>query len=99
MEAALDRDVIRVSSIETLTITVNTDDETRVISARPTDAIHDTLGAAFGRRADEVVEILLGDDSVSPGERFDEWGVEAVTPVVLLLSLLTVVGSCAGGGA
>ena len=48
MEAALDRDVERVLSLGALTITVDTDTETRAISCRPTDAVHDALAAEFG---------------------------------------------------
>ena len=79
MEAALDRDVERVSSSGALAITVYTDVETMSISARPTDAVHDALAAAFGRPVDHVEEALLGDDAVQPGESFEQFGIEVIT--------------------
>ena len=79
MEAALDRDVERVSSLGALTVTVATDAETRAISARPTDAVHDAIAAEFGRPVEHIEEALLGDDAVQPGESFEQWGIEVVT--------------------
>ena len=76
MEVALDRDVERVSSLTSFTITVDTDAETKRISARPTDAVYDALAAAFGRPVEHIEEALLGDDAVPPGDSFDEWGIE-----------------------
>ena len=87
MEAALDRDVERVSSsLGALTVTVATDDETRAISARPTDAVHDAIAAEFGRPVEHIEEALLGDDAVQPGESCEQLGIEAnpVTPCCCL---------------
>ena len=78
MEAALDRDVERVSSLGALIITVATDVETRAISARPTDAVHDSIAAEFGRLVEHIEEALLGDDAVQPGESFEQWGIEVI---------------------
>ena len=80
MEAALDRDVERVSSsLGALTVTVDTDAETRAISARPTDAVLDKIAAAFERPVEHIEEALLGDDAVQPGESFEQFGIEAIT--------------------
>ena len=79
MEAALDRDMERVSSLTSFTITVDTDAETRAISARPTDAVHDAIAAEFGRPVEHIEEALLGDDAVQPGESFEQWSIEAIT--------------------
>ena len=83
MQAALDRDVERVSSLETYTVTVHTDDETRTFSYRPSDAVHDAVAAAFERPVQHIEEVLLGDDAVQPGETFDDWGIEASTATLL----------------
>ena len=80
MEAALDRDVERASSsLGALTVTVATDAETRAISARPTDAVHDAIAAEFGRPVEHIEEALLGDDAVQPGESFQQFGIEVIT--------------------
>ena len=79
MEAALDRDVERVSSLTSFTITVSTDTETMAVSARPTDAVHDALALAFGRPVEHIEEALLGDDAVQPGETFEQFGIEVIT--------------------
>ena len=79
MQAALDRDVERVSSLRAFTVTVHTDDETRTVSCRPSDAVHDAVAAAFGRPVEHIEEVLLGDDALQPGETFDDWGIEAST--------------------
>ena len=83
MEAALSRDVERVSSLTSFTITVITDAETRAISARPTDAVHDALAAEFGRPVAHIEEVLLGDDAVQPGESFEQFGIEVTVTVLL----------------
>ena len=77
MEAVLDRDVERVSSLTSFTITVATGAETKNVCAGPTDNIHDALAAAFGRPVEHIEETLLGDDAVQPGESFEQWGIEA----------------------
>ena len=77
MQAALDRDVERVSSLQAIIVTVHTDVETRTISCRPSDAVHDSVAAAFGRPVEHIEETLLGDDAVQPGESFEQWGIEA----------------------
>ena len=79
MEAALDRDVERVSSVGDFAVTVDTDAETRAISVRPTDAVHDAIAAAFGRPVEHIEEALLGDDAVQPGESFEQFGIEVIT--------------------
>ena len=83
MEAALDRDVervsSRVSSLGDFTVTVTTDGETRTISARPTDAVHDAIAAEFGRPVEHIEDALLGDDAVQPGESFEQFGIEVIT--------------------
>ena len=58
MDAALDRDVERVSSLGDFAITVATDAETKTISARPTDTVHDALALAFGRALDVAAAAL-----------------------------------------
>ena len=83
MEAALDRDVERVSSLDTYTVTVHTDDETRSVSCRPSDAVHDAIAAAFEHPVERVNEVVLGDDAVQPGDTFDDWGIEASTATLL----------------
>ena len=79
MQAALDRDVERVSSLGVFTVTVHTDDETRTVSCRPSDAVHDAVAAAFERPVGHIEEVLLGFDAVQPGDTFDDWGIEAST--------------------
>ena len=86
MEAALDRDVERVSSLTSFTITVTTDAETRAVSARPTDAVHDAIAAEFGRSVAHIEEALLGDDAVQPGETFEQFGIEATATPCCCLS-------------
>ena len=95
MEAALDRDVERVSSLGAIAVTVHTDAETRAISCRPSDAVHDAVAAAFGRPVEHIEEALLGDDAVPPGESFDEWGIE-VSSTVACGPTLTLAASRGG---
>ena len=61
---------------EELHITAHTDDETRTVSCRPSDAVHDALAAAFERPVEHIEEALLGNDAVQPGETFDDLGIE-----------------------
>ena len=79
MQAALDRDVERVSSLRAFTVTVHTDDETRTVSCRPSDAVHDAIAAVFEHPVERIEEVLLGDDAVQPEDTFDDWGIEAST--------------------
>ena len=81
MQAALDRDVERVSSLGAIAVTVHTDAESRTISCRPSDAVHDSVAAAFGRPVEHIEEALLGADAVPPGDSFAEWGIEVSTTV------------------
>ena len=87
MEVALDRDVERVSSLGDFAITVDTDAETKTISARPTDAVHDVVAAEFGRPVEHIEEALLGDDAMQPGESFEQLGIEVIITVTLCCCL------------
>ena len=61
-----------------ITVTVSTVTETRELAALPTEAVYDAIAAAFGCLLLQVQEVLLGDEAVSPGESFEDWGI-AVT--------------------
>ena len=61
-----------------ITVTVSTVTETRELAALPTEAVYDAISAAFGSLPWQVEEVLLGDEAVSPGDSFEDWGI-AVT--------------------
>ena len=89
--AALDRDLVRVSSAlsegaesprEALHITVDTSTETKQLTVAPNEAVHDALARAWEFPPLGFAEVLLGTDAVPPGESFEQWGIEAPVPVI-----------------
>ena len=63
-------------------VTATTENETReLLNASPTQVVHDVVSAAFKCLPDELDEVLLGDNVVQPGERFEDWGIEVTHTV------------------
>jgi hypothetical protein len=90
-EADLHRDIERIadlvdSSEAPFIITVHDDFETREVAVRPKQAVHDAIAAAFGCPPGKIAEVLFGNDAVQPGDSFEAWGIEALTPPARLLS-------------
>ena len=73
-----------------LTIAVDTDVETREVSAHRTDAVLDAIAAAFGRPVRHIEEAILGDDAVQAGESFEQWGIEVPVAACCLPLALTL---------
>ena len=58
------------------TVTFITDNETRIISFRPDDTIHNAIATEFGHPVNKIEKVVFGDNAVQPGESFKQWGIE-----------------------
>ena len=83
LSGGVSQDRVDVSSLQAITVTMDTNAETQDVSACPTHAVHMAVAAAFGRPVKKVEEVLMGGDVVQPSVSFEQCGIEASLVIVV----------------